>query len=821
MFLRKSYITADREEADFHNQVTLQNIQRSERAVLDAIDKVSAQHQQRIDELQRSITNTTSPQGPLPSIHISVARTWLQKNSPVVRTFSKNISAYFQKDHDIRNRILKSLSFPELYTRYDSISKAEAQTFGWIYLKKQRFPELWSNFSDWMTETNADQRRVYWISGKPGSGKSTLMRYLEDNPKTLEKAMTWAGSHDLILASCYFWNSGTSNQKSCKGLLQTLLHQLLVQLPHFPTELFSSRTENRFGKDVLEHSWSVAVLREAIFKLINQYEKSSNFLLLIDGLDEFHGNDEQRSEVCDIIDDLSRLEHVKICTASRPWNIYINRFGQGPKLRLQDLTKADIKTFVAQRFESNQYFIEWQYTNPVQCLEFTTTIVEKAQGVFLWVRLVVQSLLTGLSNSDDAIDLTRRLDEIPADLEAYFDKMMGNLDPFYHEHASQAFQFAAMGPSLLLLFKCIPATSITTASPHHTGSLAREDIANLQSNADRQINAWCSGLLESHKDIVLSYAEGISIRKVDFLHRTARDFICSEQIIQRLRSWNKTPFAADIELPGCYLRFCKLYFPTMSKISLELRKHLLDMIFDQVETLLKFDAPNSSVMDELAVELTNVPVDLHDRPDNPDLHLERDLDASFLALTLGYAQNRYCNHVLRNCTRLPAKSGRPLLDYALNSEWLPKTPSDEMTESVKRLLLLGANPSECYQNRTVWDRYLDCLSSSAESYNSKSAQKVMDVLIVLVQQPSVGRLWDNWQCRLGARDPIEAVWIMFKPLYPGIYDPNSFCKTLANSKHGTPIEPVQCKDGIMRSSYTHPNFWVWCYNVLKLRLMNY
>lgn len=41
----------------------------------------------------------------------------------------------------------------------------------------------------------------YWISRSAGSGKSTLMKYLSNNLKTVETLQTWVGSEKLIIAS--------------------------------------------------------------------------------------------------------------------------------------------------------------------------------------------------------------------------------------------------------------------------------------------------------------------------------------------------------------------------------------------------------------------------------------------------------------------------------------------------------------------------------------------------------------------------------------------------------------------------------------------
>jgi hypothetical protein len=73
-------------------------------------------------------------------------------------------------------------------------------------------------------------------------------------------------------------------------------------------------------------------------------------------------------------------------------------------------------------------------------------VVVKARGVFLWVKLVVQSLLRGLSDYNRISDLRKRVEYLPEDLEELYDQMLGNSEPFYHEQASYLFQNFQGGP---------------------------------------------------------------------------------------------------------------------------------------------------------------------------------------------------------------------------------------------------------------------------------------------------------------------------------------------------------------------------------------
>ncbi|RKK10227.1 hypothetical protein BFJ66_g10059 [Fusarium oxysporum f. sp. cepae] len=69
----------------------------------------------------------------------------------------------------------------------------------------------------------------------------------------------------------------------------------------------------------------------------------------------------------------------------------------------------------------------------------SNNIVERAQGVFLWVILVVDYLRGGLRNNDDYSDL-QRLNDLPDDLEEYFKYMLQTIEGVYWESTTRIFR---------------------------------------------------------------------------------------------------------------------------------------------------------------------------------------------------------------------------------------------------------------------------------------------------------------------------------------------------------------------------------------------
>ncbi|KAM0271639.1 hypothetical protein ACHAQH_009027 [Verticillium albo-atrum] len=61
----------------------------------------------------------------------------------------------------------------------------------WTYIK-------WDSFINWLRSDSP----VYWISGKPGSGKTTLMNYMVSNPRTATALRVW--SPNFLIVSHFF-----------------------------------------------------------------------------------------------------------------------------------------------------------------------------------------------------------------------------------------------------------------------------------------------------------------------------------------------------------------------------------------------------------------------------------------------------------------------------------------------------------------------------------------------------------------------------------------------------------------------------------------
>ena len=58
------------------------------------------------------------------------------------------------------------------------------------------------------------------------------MKFIAENEQTKTSLGEWVGNKTLVIASFFFWNASTHHsQKSQRGLLRTILYQILRQCP--------------------------------------------------------------------------------------------------------------------------------------------------------------------------------------------------------------------------------------------------------------------------------------------------------------------------------------------------------------------------------------------------------------------------------------------------------------------------------------------------------------------------------------------------------------------------------------------------------------
>lgn len=484
-------------------------------------------------------------------------------------------------DKVLQNTVLEALRFQEMEKRFDDIEDAHVKTCRWLLddsyaplqsnsvattstfsfllpasedyvvplLEKQLPARLQArvHFIDWLK----DGRGIFHISGKPGSGKSTLMKYMTGSPKLQRYLKSWAGSKQLVFASFFFWKHGTDYQKSFEGLVRSLLHSALSQCPELLSGLFP--TQWKAAEDGITIRFNKAEVRTAFDTLTNQPNlyHDRKLAIFIDGLDEFVGHEDSLlSALFGWVN--SGLDNIKICVSSREHTIFQQRFAACPKVRLHEITHSDILAFVEEKLQNNKdanlppYELE-------EVIRLGNGLVYNAEGVFLWASLAVKVLEKGLLIHDSIPRLRAKIKSLPSELEELFEHLFRSiqieLDPNDRQRAMQTLSIFVQKAKVEKMFQydywdrdksidLLQLSFLDEYERHPTflarlmGHLSDGELDRRLERCRRVVNSGCMGLVSVTLTDRLSNVAGISAAKPSTRFRTETAFLAHRSLIE-------------------------------------------------------------------------------------------------------------------------------------------------------------------------------------------------------------------------------------------------------------------------------------------------
>lgn len=647
--------------------------------------------------------------------------------------------------------------------RFDDIVDAHHTTFQWVLQENHSSNTTWPDLHAWLR----DGQGIYWLSGKAGSGKSTLMKYLHQAPALRATLESWAGGVPLIILSFFFWNAGSDLQKSQEGLLRSLVSQVLDQDPSFGRILFPEQF--LLGADWQDFP-TFHELRRAFSRFTASLNGTTKVVMLIDGLDEFDQISLTMTELAEMFIAATRSTHVKAILSSRPLAPFEFSFRQHPKLRLHELTCTDITTYVDEKLAAHPRISELSAEDARGVQNLCKEIVDAAAGVFLWVKLVVRSLLEGLQNYDRLTDLQKRLRALPHDLEALFSHMLHNIPAEYKIESSRMFQIVrshksnayfqlsalALGLAEGLGVKACEAETANSELSEETRHYIDEQVAG-------RLRSRCVGLLEIRMrtedftyPIFDTYKMPI-VPCVDFLHKSVADFLAREHIwAETLRHTQGTDFIAELSLlqsavqqvkcsksdlgsgpllwrnVGHAMTYAMSAETSTSSASLELLDELDGHMRRHFESI-----KSSTILEELEIYAGRPITTWYDCAALYNLEKrEYAWHDNFISFTVCNALVLYVDEKLAQIgSGGTQKKGRPLLSYACDPAFDDiALHSQYRVKVVECLLKNGADPMEVWSqtDETVWKQTL-----TTEMRNPVSWVKILKVFIEYGADPNI------------------------------------------------------------------------------------
>lgn len=284
-------------------------------------------------------------------------------------------------------------------------------------------------------------------------------------------------------------------------------------------------------------------MKVAFKTLVLQDQVPLKLFLFIDGLDEYDGDE---NEIAKLFQEVSKSANVKCCVSSRPHLVFQDAFANQPGLQLQNLTFSDIRQFIENRLGDDERMRRLSMIEPVEVPKLFEEIVTAASGVFLWVELVVASLLRGLGEHDQISDLQARLRALPKGLNDLYTHIILKIDETYQVEASRLFQLidAATSPRDCDIKTVCPLTILAMSlAEDEDPDLALSktvhflDLKRINQRCDRmasRIRSRCGGLLE----IQMGHKRKLHPRmNISYLHRTVKDYLNKKNTRDTLKGW--------------------------------------------------------------------------------------------------------------------------------------------------------------------------------------------------------------------------------------------------------------------------------------------
>ncbi|KAH8774050.1 hypothetical protein BGZ57DRAFT_403716 [Hyaloscypha finlandica] len=488
---------------------------------------------------------------------------------------------------------LRCLYFDRQYTRREEIADPDPGTTEWIWSHK--------SYLGWRQQ----ERGILWIQGKPGCGKSVLAKRIlahegsHRRPNRTPRNQRLSSDENVLVCDWFYSTRGGEVLMAHRSLLQSLLYQLLQQsAPLFCYFKVIYRRHAPLSKDWITVEYMLEILRAIAAAGVRA-------IFVVDGMDESEdantaeqGRRAVLSQFSYLVSEIPRTK-MKFLVLSRPspdieqhfWRHY-QRHGNLNFVIFEHENADDIRKIIKsgmrslrramhpfrddhdlpseQGFSSEKALgrkrkkprIETtqqrnaQELEEKECQKMKCYLEEHAQGVILWVTVILAILKTEI---ESGVYTFRRLHEkmkdLPIDLASLYSNIIKDLASRLDNHGRNLARKALMwvsGANTLHTITVIQLREALAIPDNAFSALVSEDNLieqNLVPVDDwtefrHQLRKLCGPLIEiiiptSHRKLQQTEEgdnmdEVLSTDRVQLLHRTVKDFLADSRASKEL-----------------------------------------------------------------------------------------------------------------------------------------------------------------------------------------------------------------------------------------------------------------------------------------------
>ncbi|KAF4551972.1 Ankyrin repeat-containing protein 2 [Elsinoe fawcettii] len=394
---------------------------------------------------------------------------------------------------------LSSLVFSGMKDRLRNIDPPLAQTCSWL--------QQHTTYVQWMTQSG-----LLWLNGKPGSGKSTLVKHMLESDKNIVNDHSEVQTLQLAY---FFYTAGSSLQKSFLGFLRSLVHQL-VRASGECLEAFVSRCSSRCadeGCTMSKWQWHLHDLQSDLEYLLAIALQQHRIVIAVDALDESETEacarnvEKYLTQLLRKFKDEDRSLHILV--ACRPFPAIMRQHDF--MIKVDECNSPDIDTAITAHLG-----IQGLHGFP----SIEKEIQQRASGVFQWVNLVVERISEMDQNGEGPNAMLREITNLPDELRGIYSGLINRTSRSTATDALYLMQWVCYAARPLSLDE-LRVVLVLERSKKLGATI--EDCIRINDgciNADqmeRRMRALSKGLLE--------VKQNDKTKMVQFIHQSAFEFM--------------------------------------------------------------------------------------------------------------------------------------------------------------------------------------------------------------------------------------------------------------------------------------------------------
>lgn len=426
---------------------------------------------------------------------------------------------------------METLSFPEMNHRGADIENAAEGTCKWIVDHPV--------YRQWSTNGQG----LLWVKGKPGSGKSTLIKYII---RQLERTT----STPTLNITFFFHGRGTELQKSSIGLFRALLHQIGDAYPRAIRGLIKQYLKYR-EETTSAWSWRTQDLEDLLVsEAIPTLLQRTNLSIYIDALDEC-GEAEARRLVSFFSRAYDRSSshpfRLSICFSCRHYPIIAPDICE--QIVVESANDDDISTYINQTLAQH-------VRDEEELKSLRQELESRARQVFLWVVVVLPNIAWLYSEGQTLQQILEYVKRIPPELHSLYQSLAKELSEKSGPDSSRLFQIICYSRETLSISELRNAFNYTGGPDSATRTLGEWTALRPVKTDDqmrKKLRTLSAGMAEETPS------------GVQLTHQTVQDYLVEQGFSMLGGVEGRSPSQLLGEANHMLARTCLLYLISLEK----------------------------------------------------------------------------------------------------------------------------------------------------------------------------------------------------------------------------------------------------------------